>query len=83
MSTNPEDNAFPSTEYYDERPVGAMHGLSKREYFAAIAMQALLSASKFEFYRPDGFWERQSPSDAELAEMAINCADALIKALDN
>ena len=43
------------------------YGLTKREYFAAMAMQGLL-ANKFSHY--------------QLAEKAVIHADALIKALN-
>lgn len=41
--TNPQDNAFPTPEFYEERYVGCSNGLTKREYFAALALQGLLA----------------------------------------
>jgi hypothetical protein len=46
-------------------------GLTKREYFAAMAMQGILSCQQGDF-----------PSDL-IAKSAIVCADALIKELNN
>lgn len=55
-------------------------GLTKREYFAAIAMQGLLANS----YQQD--FLNQSPlslaSNEEIAKMAINQADKLILFLE-
>ncbi len=50
-------------------PVGM--GLTKREYFAAMAMQGALSASKII----------GGPKD--YAEWSLACAEALLEALDN
>ena len=33
--------AFPTTDYYDERPIGSGAGMTLRDYFAAKAMQAI------------------------------------------
>jgi hypothetical protein len=47
-------------------------GLTKREYFAAMAMQALLTSS----------WQKVNPSEEFLGEMATTAADNLIKHLN-
>jgi predicted RNase H-like HicB family nuclease len=62
MKTNPNDQAFPclSTTVEDR------NGLTKREYFAAMALQGFLA---------DG----DSPDEA--AEWAVEAADYLIEAL--
>lgn len=59
--------AFPTTasNYTDDQP-----GLTKREYFAAMAMQGLLAC-------PD-----VNGSQSELASHSINFADALLSALE-
>ena len=46
-------------------------GLTKREYFAGLAMQSLVQ------------WYNSMPSDKgyEIAEVAIQCADALLEKL--
>lgn len=46
-------------------------GLTKREYFASLAMQALLSDSQLNGYTPQ-----------QYAEGAVEYADALIKELN-
>ena len=46
-------------------------GLTKREYFAALAMQALLSDSQLNGYTPQ-----------QYAEGAVEYADALIEELN-
>jgi len=81
MKTNPNDpiNARPYS--HDERPSGnyegdypetfqAYSGLTIREYFAAMAMQGILAGSTVSL--PD-----------EVAECAINNADALIRKLNS
>jgi hypothetical protein len=51
-------------------PQGTSHGLSKRELFAAFAMNGLLHHSPS--------W----PSDVALAEAAFRIADAMLDAAD-
>lgn len=71
MKTNPDDASFSGIKYnhhlfntpgYEEH----VPGLSKREYFAALAMQELLG--------------HHTPGDA--AHIAVYAADQLIKALN-
>ena len=51
--------------------------LTRREYFAAMAMQGLLANSyKSEYVQP-----HSESSVAEIAEIAVNAADALIDEL--
>lgn len=64
----PEDLAFPCTRNWS----GAV-GLSKREYFAAKAMEAVLSGRKLAI-------EQNPPKNVVLC--AVEYADALIEALD-
>ena len=66
------DDVFPLTDYYDEKPVGITSGLSKREYFAAMAMQGFLSG---DTDRNVGY--------AECAAYSVRQADALIAAPNN
>jgi hypothetical protein len=63
-------NVFPEDLYdIDERRCGQMEGLTKRELFAAMAMQGYLSNPG-----TDG-------DLTEIAEDAVDAADALIKGL--
>lgn len=48
MKTNPTNPAFPTQDFYDGQLAGAMPGLSKREYFAAMAMQSFLTGGQIE-----------------------------------
>lgn len=57
-------------------------GLTKREYFAARAMQGLAASTSWEFVKPDAFFEHHGPPVAELAEQAVAYADALIDELN-
>jgi hypothetical protein len=77
--TDAHDSAFayPTVEYQDEdrgdvRIDEGQRGLTKREYFAALAMQAM--ASRPDFYYTD--------SDRMSANTAVMWADALIAALN-
>ena len=70
MSYNPaegDQSAFPSTR--DTQT----WGLTKREYFAALMMQALIARFIGELGIPD--------ADEKLAETAVVLADALIDEL--
>lgn len=57
------EQAFP-------RPSMGLSGLTKREHFAALAMQGLAADPSFDGYAK------------ELSEMAVDLADELIKALN-
>lgn len=52
---------------------GTVKGLTKREYFAAAALQGLLPRVTHEFGKPE---------EIIYAERAVRYADALIKALN-
>ena len=49
-------------------------GLTKREYFASMAMQALLSSEGKGFY--------SSMELEQISTMSVNAADALLNALE-
>jgi hypothetical protein len=70
MTTVPSDKAFPSQPWLDD--YGAYHpgksGLTKREYFAALAMMGLAN---------DSNWV-----PIEIAQMSVSLADELIAALN-
>ena len=65
--TNAYDRAFPSTE----KAEGAFNpGMTKREYFAAMALQGLCASDNFDSRYP-----------STTAEIAKGLADALVKEL--
>ena len=66
--TNPNESAFAriSDDYIPEQ-----WGLTKREYFAAMAMQGLANN-----------WHRNDQDRQECANRAVLIADELIKALN-
>lgn len=67
---NPNDTTDPAFPVMS--PGGCQYsGLTKREYFAALAMQGLLSSDNLLVF----------PS-SDVAKMAIDCADELIKSLN-
>lgn len=66
-----DEPAFPSNlewTFDGKKIIIKNGGLSKREYFAALAMQGLLSNSRLTKYQ-------------HFPEDAVKCADALIEAL--
>lgn len=54
-------------------PMKRFHGLTKREYFAALAMQAII---------PNYRTERSQDGDEAIADLSIRMADALIQELE-
>lgn len=76
--TQPDDTAFPlsdiSRDFYE--------GLSKREYFAALAMQGLLANPEMTKLADETQGGAIESSDI-IASMSVTCADALIQALNN
>lgn len=70
MQTRKDDSAFPSSydEPIDENCYLKTAGLTKREYFAGIALQGLLSADKYLLH--------------SVPTKAVQIADDLIKALN-
>ena len=80
-NTDGYSQAFPfsSTDYYDERPIGSSEyfGLTKREYFAAMALQGLLAAETENY----NFGATETGTRTAASE-AVAHADALIAALN-
>jgi hypothetical protein len=67
IKLDPNGNLIPEPIRYDDNPtVGYV--LTKREYFAALAMQGILT--------------KNNSTKEVIAEMAVEHADALIKALN-
>lgn len=66
------DNQFKPAFPTDGR-VSANQGLTKREYFAAVAMQGLLSIDDRDSIR----------SEKEIAELSVSQADALLEQLNS
>jgi hypothetical protein len=88
--TQPNHVAFPNNESAIE-----FKGLSKREYFAGIALQGLLArpsanpseenperAETLAFPSPSGMISCSFSTTTELAAYAVSLADALIAELD-
>ncbi len=63
---NDGGSAFPQTEYYDDKPIGSIGGMSLRDYFAAAYLKGIAA--------------RASTTAPEvLADSAYNFADALLE----
>jgi hypothetical protein len=63
-------NAFPQAK--EDLNVDSEYGLTKREYFAAMALQGFVAATRYD-----------SDSDIEyFAQIAVQAADALIAELN-
>lgn len=69
MKTDPKAFAFPNAIIADGMPYVA-DGLTKREYFAAMAMQGILTRAG-------------DPPHLQIARDAVSVADALINALNS
>ena len=69
MHTDPDHTVHP---LYDDGSIVLTNGLTKREYFAAAALQGLLAD-------PD---TTEQLSTADVVEVAVHAADALIEALN-
>lgn len=71
MKTNPNDSIHLSPDVtHDGRIIGTDTGLTKREYFAAMAMQGLIMKNGEGHLHFEG------------SELAVQMADALINALN-
>ena len=62
------------------KEVPAASGLTKREYFAGLAMQAIVSATYMRMIQSYGH-DRNASWEQTVAECAIKQADALLAAL--
>jgi hypothetical protein len=71
-STQGNSPAFPEYDF-TKVPAASIPGLTKREYFAAMAMQALVSTETADY--------DVKPKDA--ASFAVEYADCLIRELEN
>ena len=72
--TSPNDPAFPNGPVH----MGNMEGLTKREYFAAMAMQGMMSIHPRELM--NGPEKHQTVGDW-IAKNCVSMADALIAEL--
>jgi hypothetical protein len=73
------DEGFPSHESTVKLPDRQkLIGLTKREYFAGLAMQGILSGNYGVFYG-----NIDIPVETEIAKYSIECADELLKQLDH
>ena len=78
MATNPNDSAFTNTKLHlDETNLMPSQSLTKREYFAGLAMQGILAGDRERYLVNDGFLHHPS-----VAEESALMADALIIALN-
>jgi hypothetical protein len=78
MKTQANDPAFSRPAFHHEH-TGTLHdaqdGLTKREYFAAMAMQAIVSnLNSHRLFGVDNMFD--------IAKGAVNMADALIEELN-
>lgn len=81
MKLDPNSPAFPFTEMSINNPpvVAEIHyGLTVRQHFAAMALQAFISADPSE----EGVVNEVSEDAARLARTSVRYADALVQALN-
>lgn len=74
MSTKPNDNAFP----FGYGGTSVKSGLTKREYFAARAMQAILSNTEWCHVMKEKAKKDNTTADFVLAKFSWKLADELI-----
>jgi|HubBroStandDraft_3_1064219.scaffolds.fasta_scaffold55158_2 hypothetical protein len=84
LGTNPNDPIYPQDQYDGDTarggPAFTLHrGLTKREHFAGLAMQALL-ASRVDFF--EGPTENPRNKGEICSDWAVSFADALILGLN-
>jgi len=78
---NAKHSAFTMQAFNSEgRLTEYEHGLTKREYFAARAMQGILSNSAFANME---VFPRKQLNDDIIAEYSVRMADYLLKQLEN
>lgn len=77
-----DSSAFPTPDFYDGQQVGSTEGLTKRELFAAMALQGLLSSLRWEASYPDFIWENKGHV-SDFPFTAVEMADRLIQALNS
>lgn len=73
MKTNPVAPAFNNLEH--SKSIQNLHGLTKREYFAILALQGLLADT-------GSFFPDQQGTGQLAAQAAVKYADALIAELN-
>ena len=79
MNNNSKASAFGFAAQFNGES-GFSHGLTKREYFAAMAMQGYFSNSQIAKFR----CTKTSEEDVvDIAKISVKAADALLKALNN
>lgn len=77
MKTEGSELAYPYTEVNSDGSIYHENkGLTKREYFAAMAMQGMVSG----VFTPEGF---KGGTPRGLADLAVELADHLIEALND
>lgn len=75
MSTEPNEKVYPdpmraaAQSHSNQEPWNLEAGLTKREYFASIAMQGFIATGQYRAGR-------------EIADEAVHCADMLIERLN-
>lgn len=77
MRRNRSDHESPRPRFRSNEWASAEDGLTKRELFAALAMQALVNRNGYV-----GHPGEQDKMTANMARHAVLYADALIKALN-
>lgn len=81
MITKPTDPAFSDTSH-DDATCTTSHGLTKREYFAAMAMQGLSGIALQERFDYEDEKIHRVRSITFIPELAVQLADALIAELN-
>lgn len=78
MSNKNGGPAFPTAEFYDEKHVGTIFGMSLRDYFAGQALVACMSSPRWVEGLDISAAKSGSKFGEALAAMAFQYADAML-----
>jgi len=74
-----QSEGYPSNEQAIDESTSQLIGLTKREYFAGLAMQSLISNPNIKRPRENDEWKNDLKT---FSRVAVEYADALLTALD-
>lgn len=74
MELQPSDNVYPLYKREAPEEWSVTNGITKREYFAVMAMQGLIAHY--------GYGEAPAANGQEIAQWAVTLSDCLIEALN-
>ena len=82
MSNRESLPAFPTPGFLNERPIGSTEGLSRRELFAAMMLQSLMSGVSWDSDDEAGLIALLPAETKTLVNLAVLMADLLSQRLN-